>query len=124
MGHNLTRWNGIDWHNVVEKKGAIELLLVSCVYTCISKQPTVGDKCLNMLFVKDQRIITLATAIRGGFLHGYTNGQSKTISMELVNLVRLNGLCRKHLARLNVFVFSSHIDTKCILSVCVCVLNT
>ncbi len=28
----------VDWHNVVEKKGAIELLLVSCVYTCISKQ--------------------------------------------------------------------------------------
>ncbi len=55
-------------------------------------------------FLKDDHLLHLATAVRGGNQHGFSNGQSKAITMELVNIVRLHGLCKKRRARLNVYV--------------------
>lgn len=53
---------------------------------------------------KDKRLYPLATSIRGAIQSGYSNGQSKSICVDMVYLVRQACLCDQHNVRLNVYV--------------------
>ena len=54
--------------------------------------------------LKDRRLHILATSVRGAYIGGFSNGQSKAVVHDLVLLVRQEGLCDVHNLRLNVYV--------------------
>ena len=73
------------------------------VYKCIILDTT----------LKDPRLHALVTSIRGALRRGFTNGQMKTVTYDIVNVVQTTGLCPKHSLSLNVlaaliFLFSNH----------------
>jgi len=55
-----------------------------------------------VILFKDHRLHILATSVRGAYMTGFTNGQSKAIIHDLVCLIRLEGLCDAHSLRYNV----------------------
>ena len=47
-------------------------------------------KCITTL--KDPRLHALVTSIRGALRRGFTNGQMKTVTYDIVNVVQTTGL--------------------------------
>ena len=46
----------------------------------------------------------LAGALLGAVEEGFSNGQSRVVTFELVNLIRTHGLCEQHDLQLRVYV--------------------
>jgi len=53
---------------------------------------------------KDPRLHQLATTIRGAMRHDFGNGQMKSLSSQVVCLLRSHCLCTDHNLRINVYV--------------------
>ena len=62
------------------------------VYKCIILDTT----------LKDPRLHALVTSIRGALRRGFTNGQMKTVTYDIVDVVQTTGLCPKQSQSLNV----------------------
>jgi hypothetical protein len=55
----------------------------------------------------DPRLHQLITSVRGGLKRGFTNGQSKQISANIISVLRAYTMCPKHNLQLNVYIPSS-----------------
>ena len=85
------------------KVSIYQIYNVNCHSACIILDTT----------LKDPRLHALVTSIRGALRRGFTNGQMKTVTYDIVKVVQTTGLCPKHSLSLNVlaaylfFVFKS-----------------
>ena len=57
---------------------------------------------ISFLVVKDERVKTIACALRGAKQNGFADGQAKALLYELVQLVCVFGVCKTHRMQLNV----------------------
>ena len=53
-------------------------------------------------FLKDERLIILASSLKSCINNSFTNGKCKALMHDLVNAVRLYGLCVFHNSQLSV----------------------
>ena len=51
-------------------------------------------------------------AFQSAARHGYSNGQCKSITMELISAVRMYGICNRHSSQLNTYFVPIYIYTK------------
>ena len=60
------------------------------------------SKLYNVLLSQDGRLRKLGNALRGAYMYGFTNGLSKALIWQMVDLVVSEGLCDKHQLKIHV----------------------